>query len=330
MNYQIKKSVFIIIIGIVLSLISFTQAAMYGGGSGTSEDPYQIWDPNQMNTIGLNPSDWGSHFKLMADIDMSNIVGNYITTFTGTFDGNGHVISNLTFTPFSSTNNAIIMNLGIENITLFSAGGSDAGGLVGYQCSVTITNCYSTGTVTSSLSSAGGWWDCNALVLSRTATVRLRLPLILMKLTLLLLPGVWWAGNTLVLSRTATAQVRLHLILILILLPGVWWGINTAIVLSRTATARVRLPLLLMKFFLLRGAWWESKTLLALVPSRTVTARVRLPLLLLFILNFLLPGVWWGINALLLSRTATAQVRLHHLLLLILFLLILILMPGVW
>ncbi len=156
MNYQIKKSVFIIIIGIVLSLISFTQAAMYGGGSGTSEDPYQIWDPNQMNTIGLNPSDWGSHFKLMADIDMSNIVGNYITTFTGTFDGNGHVISNLTFTPFSSTNNAIIMNLGIENITLFSAGGSDAGGLVGYQYSGTITNCYSTGTVTSSLSSAGG------------------------------------------------------------------------------------------------------------------------------------------------------------------------------
>ena len=51
--------------------------------------------PEQMNTIG-NPGDWASHFKLMADIDMSaytgtqyNIIGNRPHTFTGTFDGNG-------------------------------------------------------------------------------------------------------------------------------------------------------------------------------------------------------------------------------------------------
>jgi hypothetical protein len=77
--------------------------ASYGGGSGTVDDPYQIWTPQQMNAIGLNPGDWNMHFKLMADIDMSiytgtqyNIIGYGSPTdtsfnpFRGSFDGYGH------------------------------------------------------------------------------------------------------------------------------------------------------------------------------------------------------------------------------------------------
>ena len=77
---------------LAVSLSAWTQAATYGGGSGTAEDPYQIWTPEQMNTIGLNSADWDKHFKLMADIDMSvytgtqyNIIGTaWNTPFTGT------------------------------------------------------------------------------------------------------------------------------------------------------------------------------------------------------------------------------------------------------
>lgn len=135
----------------------------YGGGAGTATNPYQIRTPEQMNTIGANSADWGKCFKLMADIDMSvytgtqyNIIGELLSPFTGTFDGNGHVVSNLTSTTenetlagfFGCISNATIKNLGLENINVYS-GQSCAGGLAGYQQESTIINCYTTGTVRS-------------------------------------------------------------------------------------------------------------------------------------------------------------------------------------
>jgi hypothetical protein len=158
------------VIALALSLSTFTQAATYGGGGGTAEDPYQIWTPEQMNTIGANSADWGKHFKLMADIDMSiytgtqyNIIGNEIKTFYGTFDGQEHVIRNLTYYSattmvayvglFGYASQATIRNVGIENVNI-NALGSYVGGLVGDQNSGTITNCYSTGSVTNSYHSS--------------------------------------------------------------------------------------------------------------------------------------------------------------------------------
>jgi len=147
---------------------------IYGGGNGTADDPYQIWTPEQMNTIGLNPDDWSKHFKLMNNIDMSaytgiqyNIIGNEKTPFSGIFDGDGHIINNLAYTTiediayigmFGRTVNATIKNLGIENI-LISSNGINIGGLVGYNMGI-ITSCYVTGTVSGS-SSIGGLTGSN-------------------------------------------------------------------------------------------------------------------------------------------------------------------------
>jgi hypothetical protein len=81
----------------------------YGGGNGELGDPYLIYTAEQLNGIGLTDCHWNKHFKLMADINLAavadtgfNIVG-YDTienrsAFTGVFDGNSHVISNLTHT----------------------------------------------------------------------------------------------------------------------------------------------------------------------------------------------------------------------------------------
>ena len=79
----------------------------YGGGTGTAEDPHLIYTSEQMNKIGLIEEDWDNHFRLMADIDLSEYTGSsfnrigirnndpYIyKPFTGTFDGMGHTISN--------------------------------------------------------------------------------------------------------------------------------------------------------------------------------------------------------------------------------------------
>ena len=74
----------------------------YTGGTGEPNDPYLIYDANQMNAIGADPCDWDKHFKLMADIDLSrftgtdfNIIGYWDERgpnepFTGVFDGTGH------------------------------------------------------------------------------------------------------------------------------------------------------------------------------------------------------------------------------------------------
>ena len=134
---------FLVVLGMVLPVYG-----QYGPGTGEPNDPYQIWDPNQMNAIGANPGDWGKCFKLMADIDMSqftgmqyNIIGNSTMKFTGTFDGNSHIIRNLTYTTttvkdyvglFGYTLNATIQNLGVENVTI-SSGGNYVGGIVGRE-----------------------------------------------------------------------------------------------------------------------------------------------------------------------------------------------------
>ena len=55
---------------LVVALASLAQAR-YGGGSGTIEDPYQIWTAEQLNTIGIDPNDLFMNFKLMADIDLA-------------------------------------------------------------------------------------------------------------------------------------------------------------------------------------------------------------------------------------------------------------------
>lgn len=99
-------------------------------------------------------------FILMNDIDLSGYaweaIGDNSTPFEGEFDGNGYVISNLTINKstenyqglFGNTSSAVIKNLGLENVDV--VGGYYVGGLVGRADGKNkITNCYSTGVVSS-------------------------------------------------------------------------------------------------------------------------------------------------------------------------------------
>ena len=135
----------------------------YGGGTGTAADPYRIWTYQDMNSIGDYSADWNKCFILMADIDMSLVTGTQykiIGNFRGTFDGNGHVIRNFSYTSdaagtyvglFSSATNAMIKNLGIVNLNL-SVNAKYVGGLAGLVNNCTITNCHCIGTITTSYS----------------------------------------------------------------------------------------------------------------------------------------------------------------------------------
>lgn len=142
---------------ILITLKGFLCAVPYGGGTGTPEDPYQIWTAEQMNTIGLNPSDWSKSFKLMADIDLSAYTGkqfNPINQFTGNFDGGGKIISNFTYVADNpSAFVSLFINvrpggqvkaLRITNVNV--TGSSTTGGLVAYNYGI-IADCYVSGNV---------------------------------------------------------------------------------------------------------------------------------------------------------------------------------------
>ncbi|MHC4693871.1 MAG: GLUG motif-containing protein [Planctomycetota bacterium] len=135
----------------------------YGGGTGEPNDPYLIYTAEQMNAIGADSNDWGKRFKLMADIDLGaytgesfNIIGyrrffDDEKSFNGVFDGNGHTISNFTYTCTDTHHIGLfgnvsgeIKNLGLidPNIDAERGGGVYIGSLVGLLQDATITNCY--------------------------------------------------------------------------------------------------------------------------------------------------------------------------------------------
>jgi hypothetical protein len=139
---------------------SLTAWAAYGGGSGTSEDPYRIFTAGQLNAIGAQPQDWDKHFRLMADIDLSAYRGTAFNTigtpdegpFTGTFDGNYRTISNFQWSSewarylglfgFVAGEEARIMNVTLAAPSVEIEIGQYVGALAGFLRDGTIVNCH--------------------------------------------------------------------------------------------------------------------------------------------------------------------------------------------
>ncbi len=129
-------------------------------GSGTADDPYQIATAQQFDSIR---NDLTAHYILTQDIDLSSVVdfqpigavtfadadedGNMKAekAFTGTLDGNGKTISNVTVKDngnligvgiFGVTmNQASITDLTLCNVTSTGSKALATGGLVGYGMS---------------------------------------------------------------------------------------------------------------------------------------------------------------------------------------------------
>jgi hypothetical protein len=152
----------------------------YGGGTGTQANPYLIYTAEQFNMIGLLPCDWGRHFKLMADIDLSGLTGTDFNiigyarswddkkAFTGVFDGNGKKIYDFSYTStdrdyvglfaYVDGENALIKDLGLIDPNI-DAGTSwklwRVASLVAIN-SGTVSNCYVQGGTVSGNEDIGG------------------------------------------------------------------------------------------------------------------------------------------------------------------------------
>ncbi len=164
-----KITITLLLMAISIYLLAQTPVAP-ATGDGTAANPYQITSLENLYWIAVDNTRWENNYVQTAGINASatstwfpngtggytgwTTIGDLVTKFKGTYNGQGHSISNLTCNQpsmdyiglFGRTGSgAVISNLGVTNVNI--SGGVDVGGLVGWVNQTTITNCYSTGTV---------------------------------------------------------------------------------------------------------------------------------------------------------------------------------------
>jgi hypothetical protein len=181
----------IVLSAIVFLLISSPSQAKYSGGTGEPNAPYRIATPNDLNDVANHVEDFNKCFVLVNDVNMrgleystaliapdTNTGGEFQgTAFTGIFEGNDHVISNLAIDTAGADNAYLglfgllgetseVRNLGIEDVNITGADFSyRVGGLCGCNYG-TISNCHGGGDVSGN-SGVGGLCGFNDGVIRR-------------------------------------------------------------------------------------------------------------------------------------------------------------------
>jgi len=138
-----------------------------GSGSGTSDDPYRIFNADQLNQVRNFLGNTDVFFSLEADIDLApwlaennpyegwQPIGTESSPFKGTFNGNGHTISNLAINRPETDNVGLfgyVVGCNIYNITFHRCaitGNDYVGGIVGYVgYEASISKCVVYGVIT--------------------------------------------------------------------------------------------------------------------------------------------------------------------------------------
>ena len=118
-------------------------------GSGTVADPFQIATSGDLSLFITKASteDGASAFYMLtADFSASGIASSVNRSFTGTFDGDGHTISNLNHALFNTIGGGTVKNVILDNVSIGS--GSNVGAICNeatgtsriYNCGVLATN----------------------------------------------------------------------------------------------------------------------------------------------------------------------------------------------
>ncbi len=154
-------------VSFVLHEYDFTR---FAGGSGTPADPYLIGTPEHLDNVR---DFYWAYFKQISEINLGvapwnestgwEPIGDENTKFTGSYDGNGFAISNLSIRRpeqkwiglFGYTEGSEMTNIVIHNVNI--SGESCVGGLVGKMKNSTISNSMVDGTIS-------GNWNIGGLV----------------------------------------------------------------------------------------------------------------------------------------------------------------------
>jgi hypothetical protein len=117
-----------------LTFTSLPLSKFEAGGTGTAADPYLISTAGDFMQIKNNTS---ANYRLVSDIDFNGGELYTISDFTGTLDGNNHIVSNLVVNGpsiFGEINGAVtVKDLVFNNATIANVeDGDDVGLIAGY------------------------------------------------------------------------------------------------------------------------------------------------------------------------------------------------------
>ncbi len=158
----------VVTICMLVGALSQITLAQYGGGTGEPNDPYLIYTPEHLKDLSVGSFRWDRNFRLMADIDlggrtfkraviapdMSDEPPFQGTPFTGTFDGNGHLIKGLRIIADADCDNYLglfgrldgtVRDLGLANALIESGSNGGFLGVMAGSCDGTIERCYAEG-----------------------------------------------------------------------------------------------------------------------------------------------------------------------------------------
>ena len=125
-------------------------------GSGTKENPYLIYNAEDMKKIAAIPTEQ-NYYKLMNDIDYNNehyyMIGTSKNQFSGAFEGGAHTLKNIKIFGknaiglIGTSKNSLIQGLNVENI--YVTGNTRLGAVTGQSFSGVISEINVTGTIES-------------------------------------------------------------------------------------------------------------------------------------------------------------------------------------
>ncbi len=122
--------------------------SVFSDGNGSIENPYQVSNCDQLDYVRDYPE---SNFVLASDVDCTDVAFSPIESFSGDFNGNGKVVTNLTIDlPLEDsiglfkTLSGNIHNLGLDNVNI--AGDEKVGGITGINNGL-IEEVFVTGTI---------------------------------------------------------------------------------------------------------------------------------------------------------------------------------------
>ena len=156
-------------------------------GSGTNEDPYIIATADQLALIGTASILWDKSFILISDLDLSDINISRIgvcggTDFTGIFDGDNHVISNLNMDSDLITvsyfglfgyvgRGGELRRINIQNAIIKTGPGSKRVGILAGFNMGNINDCSVTGSVSGGIYCIGGLAGYNSGIIANCCSM---------------------------------------------------------------------------------------------------------------------------------------------------------------
>lgn len=169
---RILQKTILVFMGITLSVLLLEGSvvqAFSGTGNGTSGNPYSITSCAQLQEVGTIGVHLTQHYKLANDIDCTDFstnhgwepIGFYSTDpFTGTLDGDGYTISNISYTGngpaglFGYVSGATIKNVTVKDSVFDSVG--HVGSIAGDATNATLTHVHANNTTVKADNRLGG------------------------------------------------------------------------------------------------------------------------------------------------------------------------------